>query len=99
LWPLQQGATSPVSSSDVFWAWSALRIRVLWELGVGRMLRVFRMLRMLGMFWVFRVLGMLRAVRILGWPLLAAPGQPGRAAKRVLLEFHAEMVAVRLPSA
>ena len=51
---------------------------------------------------VFRVVGMLRVVRmvwmlpILGWPLLAAPGQPGRTAKRMLLDLHAPMVAVRV---
>lgn len=57
-----------------------------------------RMLRMLRVFWVFRVfrvLGMrrmLREIPILGWPLLAAPGEPGRAAKRVLLDLHGPMV-------
>jgi hypothetical protein len=57
------------------------------------------------MFWVlrmFRMLGMLlptRMLRILGWPLLAAPGQPWRATERMVLEFHAQMLAARVSTA
>jgi hypothetical protein len=58
-------------------------------------------LRVFGVFrvrWVFRVLGVRRVFRmllVLG-PLLAAPGEPGRAAKRMLLQFHRQMLGVRL---
>ena len=65
-------------------------LRVFW------VLRVFRMFRMFRMFWVLLPTGMLR---ILGWPLLAALRQPGRATKRMLLEFHARMLGVRASSA
>jgi hypothetical protein len=59
------------------------------------MFRMRRMCRVLGVVRMLRVFRTIRDLAILGRPLLAAPGQPGRAAKRVLLHLHAPMLAVR----
>jgi hypothetical protein len=83
-------AASPPRSLGILWAWSALWVWLLGELGMRRAFRVFGVLGVLG------VLRMLGSVRILWRPLLAAPGQPGRAAKRMLLHFHAAMLAARV---
>ena len=65
------------------------------------MLRVGRVLGMLRMRWVFRMLGVLPILRplrelpirrLLLLPLLVAPGQPGRAAEGMPLDFHNPMV-------
>jgi hypothetical protein len=61
------------------------------------MLGMWRMLRVLGVVRVFRMIGMRRmlwVLGVLGWPLLTAPSLPGRAAKRMLLDLHAEIMRV-----
>jgi hypothetical protein len=53
------------------------------------------MIRVLPEIAVLRLLLATGMVRVLGWPLLAAPGQPGRATQRMLLEFHGQMLSNR----
>ena len=51
-----------------------------------------RMFRMLGVLPILRLLRELPIRRLLLLPLLVAPGQPGRAAQRMLLDLHGPIV-------